>query len=368
MKRPNFILWFIAFWGFVLSANAQEFFNVSDPLFSLPKSYIIHFTDKAITLDGKADETVWENARWSEEFVDIEGDEKPRPLYRTRFKMLWDNENLYVYAKMQEPHIWSYYDTHDMIVYHENDFEVFIDPNGNTHNYYEFELNARNTLFDLFMDKPYRDGGKPHINWNAKGFKSAVYCDGTLNDPEDEDLWWSVEMLIPFRSLTTDNEFIQPEDGSVWKINFSRVQWQTVIEDGKYVRRKDHKTGKLLPEDNWVWSPQGVINMHYPERWGTAVFTKDKSLKKPDREILENESLARYLWAIYYRQRSYSREHNKFANALSQLDLPAEGKDNGMHFEITLNADKDTFNAVLVTENGKSFSINEEGRFVKPTN
>ena len=29
------------------------------------------------------------------------------------------------------------------------------------------------------------------------------------------------------------------------------------------------------PEDNWVWSPQGVINMHIPERWGRLVFVKE---------------------------------------------------------------------------------------------
>jgi hypothetical protein len=25
-------------------------------------------------------------------------------------------------------------------------------------------------------------------------------------------------------------------------------------------------------EDNWVWSPQGLINMHVPEMWGRVRF------------------------------------------------------------------------------------------------
>ena len=367
MKLLDFITGLVAFCGFTLTANAQDFFNFSDPLFTPPKSYIIHFTDKVITIDGQPDEPAWEMAKWSEEFVDIEGEGKPRPLYRTRFKMLWDEENLYIYAKMQEPHIWAYYDKHDMIVYHENDFEVFIDPDGDTHNYYEFELNARNTLFDLFMDKPYRDGGRAHINWDAKGLNSAVICDGSLNNPEDEDLWWSVEMQIPFGSLTTDGAFIQPKDGSAWKINFSRVQWQTKIEDGKYVRKEDHKTGELLPENNWVWSPQGVINMHYPERWGIAVFTKDRNFKKPDQEVEENAKLSLYLWAVYYRQKSYAREHHQFASSLQQLNLPNKGKYEGIQFEITINASDSNYNAVLVTEDGRRFLVNHEGNFTKPT-
>jgi len=27
-----------------------------------------------------------------------------------------------------------------------------------------------------------------------------------------------------------------------------------------------------LKEDNWVWSPQHVINMHVPEQWGLVRF------------------------------------------------------------------------------------------------
>ena len=44
---------------------------------------------------------------------------------------------------------------------------------------------------------------------------------------------------------------VPPQDGDQWRINFSRVQWQHEIVDGRY--RKI--AGK--PEDNWVWSPQG---------------------------------------------------------------------------------------------------------------
>jgi hypothetical protein len=42
----------------------------------------------------------------------------------------------------------------------------------------------------------------------------------------------------------------------VWRINFSRVEW---------------KPGNPV-EDNWVWSPQNVINMHVPARWGYLHF------------------------------------------------------------------------------------------------
>ena len=53
-------------------------------------------------------------------------------------------------------------------------------------------------------------------------------------------------------------------------MNCSRVEWRHQVVDGKY--RKVPRT----KEDNWVWSPQGVIDMHRPEKWGVVQFSTDK--------------------------------------------------------------------------------------------
>jgi hypothetical protein len=58
-----------------------------------------------------------------------------------------------------------------------------------------------------------------------------------------------------------------PKEGDEWRVNFSRVQWRLDVVDGKYRKMAGTK------EDNWVWSPQGVINMHVPEKWGVVRFT-----------------------------------------------------------------------------------------------
>jgi hypothetical protein len=50
-------------------------------------------------------------------------------------------------------------------------------------------------------------------------------------------------------------------------VNFSRVEWEHRIVDGRYRKAEGKK------EDNWVWSPQGEINMHIPERWGYVRFS-----------------------------------------------------------------------------------------------
>jgi len=41
-----------------------------------------------------------------------------------------------------------------------------------------------------------------------------------------------------------------------------------VISGSKYTKVPNTK------EDNWVWSPQGAVNMHIPERWGRVRFVQ----------------------------------------------------------------------------------------------
>jgi hypothetical protein len=46
------------------------------------------------------------------------------------------------------------------IIFHDNDFEVFIDPDGDNWQYYELEVNARGQVWDLLLIRPYRWGGQ----------------------------------------------------------------------------------------------------------------------------------------------------------------------------------------------------------------
>ena len=54
----------------------------------------------------------------------------------------------------------------DSVIFRDNDFEVFIDPDGDTHAYYELEINALGTVWDLLLLKPYRDGGPAINGWD----------------------------------------------------------------------------------------------------------------------------------------------------------------------------------------------------------
>lgn len=350
-----------------LPGFAQDSWAGYEHLFTPVEQYVVYRTETPLQIDGIADEPAWQQANWSADFRDIEGDKKPQPLSRTRVKMLWDENNLYVYAELEEPHIWAYYTDQDQIVYHENDFEVFIDPDGDGYNYFEFEVNAQNTLFDLFLPMPYRNGGIPLISWNAQGFESAVSLVGTLNDPSDTDELWTLEMKVPFSDMQTGMNKQVPKDGETWKINFSRVHWQTEVADRTYRKKKDAATGRDFPEYNWVWSAPGLINMHYPERWGMLQFLTEKAGSTPVVFCMPADELFRkYVWLVYYRQQNYKADHGRFASGFEELDLEKLVDElEGQSCRINMLATDFQFTAQLIMPDGVELSVNEAGLFRK---
>jgi len=234
---------------------------------TLPKHYDCVRAAGPLVIDGRLDDDAWSRAPWTDAFVDIEGDAKPLPRFQTRAKMLWDDVYFYVAAELEEPHVWGSLTERDQIVYHDNDFEIFIDPNGDRAEYYEVEINALGTIFDLLLVRTYIDGGPALHDWTATGMRSAVHINGTLNDRSDLDRGWSVEFAIPWQTLAEyAHKPAPPQDGDVWRVNFSRVQWRHHVVGGAYEKLPE------MPENNWVWSPQGTINMHLPEHWGHVRF------------------------------------------------------------------------------------------------
>ena len=184
-------------------------------------------------------------------------------------KMLWDERYFYIGAYLEEPNVWATLTERDSIIYQDNDFEVFIDPDGDTHNYYELEMNALNTVWDLFLVKPYRDGGPAIHAWDIRGLKTAVKIERDAQRPRDKDKGWFVEIAMPWEVLKEAAlPKASPKPGDQWRLNFSRVEYRLNVVDGAYAKAADPVSGQALPEDNWVWSPTGLVNIHYPEMWG----------------------------------------------------------------------------------------------------
>ncbi len=291
----------------------NEWLNMKD---AAPKGYVCHRAPAPITIDGEINEPGWKHIPWTDYFEDIEGTRKPVPWFRTQAKMAYDDQYFYVAADLEELDVWGTLTYHDAIMYWDNDFEIFIDPDSDNHHYYELEINALNAVWDLMLHYPYRDGAQRDNEWSVPGLKTAVKVYGTLNDPTKRDRGWSVEFAIPWDVLREyANKSCPPKDGDYWRVDFSRVEYKVNVVDGVYQKDPNHRG------ENWIWSPPGVISMHCPEKWGYVMFSEGRPgtvefVPEP------TEPARMVLHAVYYAQRDYYRDHGRYAKSMEELDYP----------------------------------------------
>jgi len=302
-----------------------------------------------MTIDGQLDEEVWEKAAETAPFADISGEGFPTPKYTTKARMLWDDDYLYVAAVLEEPNIVANLTQRDTIIYHDNDFEVFLDPDGDGQNYFEIENNARGVVFDLMLDRSYRSGGNFMVQWDCPGLKLAVSHDGTLNNPTDKDRSWTVEMAIPHKAVTVN--FDNPlKAGRVWRMNFSRVEW---LKKGG-------------PEENWVWAPTGKIDIHNPDCWA-FVLLSDKIVGTETEAFQFPYQMDAYklLRAMFYAQMENHSKQGHYIRSLEQFSLTEkELASLPKGSKIDVDGANHSFRiSISIPQEKTSYVIDEKGKF-----
>ena len=80
------------------------------------------------------------------------------------------------------------------------------------------------------------------------------------------------------------------------------------LVNNTYSRKKDAQ-GKHLPEYNWVWIPQWVINMHEPERWRFVHFAPKSGAKKIH-ETAYPDDAALVLWMYHHYRATLASSRN----------------------------------------------------------
>jgi len=344
------------------SASSPLSSSQYDPHWALyPKSYVARryaptsttsssdapFIDQ---LDGNLDKEAWRTVEWSDNFGDIQGPkEARRDAFKpstTKFKAMWDDTYLYIGALLEPssdfgPTQAHFTERNSPIFQRDSDFEVFVDWHGSCHEYKELEVNALNVVWNLCLDKPYKDGGSEHSGrvaqpdqpqyWDAKNQKTAVrVVKGQLNDSSGKQATWSVEIALSFKDLKehlpaspsiareTMTTRCVPSVPKFLRVNFSRVE--------------------LRGRVNWTWQPQivwdperqghhGFVDMHLPDAWGYFVLSRND---EPDDSVEQyrDPSWPARLAAmnVYYALHHYKETSptKSFTSDLSQLLLDDE--------------------------------------------
>lgn len=203
-----------------------------------------------ITIDGRLDEAAWRQAATTGPFVNpTTGDPDPGGAVQGSARVLWNDQALYVGFEVRDtkvrggfpvdavdPHLW----TRDTV-------ELMIDPDGDGDNrdYYEIQVGPQNLVFDSHFDaynEPRGGSSGPfgHQDWRAQ-VESAVRIQGTLDDDSDEDVGYTVEARIPFKSFHKADR-TPPRAGDRWRMNFYAMQdnggvaWSPILGQGNFHR------------------------------------------------------------------------------------------------------------------------------------
>lgn len=358
-----------------------------------PSSIVSFFTPVPPSLDGMLDEPVWAQVDWSTDFVDI--NTTIAPEFRTRFKVRHDRSHLYFAVEISDAAVWAnitycchcFNNSEDQVIFHGNDIEVFVDPAGSCQFYKETELNAANQYWDLCLNKPYENGGYENSSrvFGKEGFemfprlKTATRALGcSLNVPSASCRGWVAEFAFPLVDLMYNNTSEFPTNGTVWRLNLSRVEWGVRPAppgspgDCRYWL-EPHCQSCPWPGaptmDNWVFSPMGVVDVHRPELWGFLEFRDGPPVRgaRADRQLSWPARYAAHV--LYYAEVAYAIANGGiFTDCLASV-LPFAshpGILNGCpEVKVTeLTARNDTWSAVLVAREGPRILINQD-RFIR---
>ncbi len=239
---------FFCSWFFVTSIEAVE-------LPPLPEVSCLR-VEEAPVIDGRLDEATWDLAEVIE-LIDCETAGPGR--FASRARLLYDDQFLYVAFELEDDTAWGTVEERDGPIWDEECVEVFLDPGGIGHYYFELNVSPKNVIYDSIIlnrrspEAPSR-GFYGIPEWTMTGMRTGVHVEGE-RDERGGVSGWTVEYAIPFEMLYGLAN-LPPQPGDSWRLNLYRID--TPVPGGK--------------RDHYAWSPTGRSAFHIPWRFGYLVF------------------------------------------------------------------------------------------------
>jgi hypothetical protein len=169
-------------------------------------------------IDGGLDDAAWATAARIDNFHQVNPVEYAEPSERTEIYLLYDDDALYVAARIYTPpgEITANVMRQGASITQEDSLFVTLDPFNTRRGGYFFGLNAHGVRFDGL----YRNVSEYYSDWDSIWFAGAREFEGG----------WTAEYEIPFKSLSFD------PNSDTWGLNFSR-SLETRNEDMAWVSR-----------------------------------------------------------------------------------------------------------------------------------
>ena len=211
-----------------------------------------------ITVDGKMDEATWKDAE-VESFNYFYRADKPFEKQNSKFRMLWDDDNLYLFYACEDTSLTARETKPDGRPYMDDCAEFFCLPIPDSLSFhFGFEINITKAVYDYVMLYRYYNNRSFFVPGYNPAFKVEVTYDGTINNEKDKDKMWQMEIAIPWGAFT--NFSGRPRSGAKWA-------FQAVRQDRNFVDDRFRSTSTLYP----IYDIR--LDVHQPNRFGIMEFT-----------------------------------------------------------------------------------------------
>lgn len=228
----------------------------------LKKKYFTQRLIHPITLDGIPNEEAWDAVEWGGDFIQFQPNEGSAPSQQTNFKILYDNNFLYIGYRCHDL-------APDSIIRRmgrRDEFpgdwvEINIDSYHDQRTAFSFTLSVSGVRSEEFVSE---NGKNWDRNWNPIWFAKT----------HRDNKGWSAEVKIPLSQLRYGNE-----KEKVWGIQFTR----------RLFRKEERSTWQYIPQSSGVWvSGFGELHglkdipMHRQVEIAPYVITQAEKYKKED--------------------------------------------------------------------------------------
>lgn len=212
----------------VLGAGCRvNSFNTA-PAAQAAKPYPVVYATVPPQIDGILDDNVWTQATPCTAFYDFLKDKRPVDIAVAY--VAWDKENLYFAMRICDQDLYAVEKESDKILCLADVAELFIKPREDRLDLYEFEMNMLDAVWYLHYIS--RGGGADSrfTETSHQGLAVRSIHEGTINDWNDVDGWWTVEMAVP---LTLFNRAVPagPRQGDIWRVNIGGYDFSCYRED-----------------------------------------------------------------------------------------------------------------------------------------
>jgi hypothetical protein len=216
------------------------------------KKYNATYITSAPSIDGVLDDEAWTQGEWMDDFVQHEPYNGGAAAQRTEFKILFDNDNLYVAFKAFDTSPDSIVNRLTRRDQADGDLVgIIVDSYHDLRTAFLFGVSSAGVKYDLVFSN---DGQNEDPSWDPNWWvKTSLNSEG-----------WIAEMKIPFSQVR-----FEKNSGDVWGLELARVLyrknettfWQHIPKDAPgFIHMLGELSGleKIKPRKTFDITPYGV--------------------------------------------------------------------------------------------------------------